>query len=74
MIKYYIEIYSKDEYANFNEQAILQSEWFSTKEEAISWFKKISFLQVNYVACLMSAEFEDEEVYNNIKVVEELRS
>lgn len=56
MKKYYIELvwaYGEESYA-------MQSEWFDTKEEALAWSRKISYVNENYDACLMSAEWKDD--------------
>ena len=62
MKKYYIELvwtYGEESYA-------MQSEWFDTKEEALAWSRKISYVNENYDACLMSAEWKEDDTYGDI--------
>lgn len=54
--KYYIEIV----WAYGEENYMMQSEWFDTKDEALAWARKINYVNENYDACLMSAEWKDD--------------
>mgnify|MGYP003315503932 CR=1 FL=1 len=65
MKKYYIEIVNVE----MNEY-IIQSKWFETEEDAISFMKEnFDFIDTGtYAIDLMSAEFDEEGVYGDIKL------
>lgn len=56
--KYYIEIFEC-----FRSGYILQSDWFDTREDAINWFKKISFIDTCYNIYLKKAVIYDDDTY-----------
>lgn len=63
MKKYYIELvwaYGEESYA-------MQSEWFDTKNEALDWARKINYVNENYDAYLMSAEWKDDTYGDIVK-------
>ena len=66
--KYYVELvwaYGEESYA-------MQSEWFDTKEEALRWTRKINYVNENYDAFLMSAEWKEDGTYGDIVKEEKL--
>lgn len=75
--QYYIEFYTADHYdemhtANF----VIQSKWFDTKDEALSWFhNSFDYIDSEEIEVdLMAAEWDDNEgchndIYRVVKLV-----
>lgn len=64
MKKYYIEIVNVE-----TDDYIIQTKWFETEEEAINFMKEnFDFIDTGtYAIDLMSAVFDTEHVYSDIK-------
>ncbi len=69
MKKYYIEFWSKRNYASSGENYLLQTKWFDTKEEAIKWYKdNIAFISDDLNADLMVSTLDIEaDTYEDIE-------
>lgn len=68
--KYYVEFENLEDYYSF----CLQSKWFDTKDQALNWYKtNFDFIRNRtMVARIMSAEFDEYEVYGDIKYEEDI--
>lgn len=62
MKKYYIEIVNVE-----TDEYIMQTKWFETEEEAVNVMKNFDFIRHPYAIDLMSAVFDKEGVYEDIK-------
>ena len=75
MKKYYIEIWHHN--IEFEKPYVVQSKWFDDEIEAIEWTDGM-YLDSSFTASLMSAEFDDEGNYGDIKfeyhIYEEFKS
>ena len=70
--KYYIEFKNTEDGWHYS----IQSKWFTTKQQAINWFKdSFDFIRFDTtIVWLMCAKFDEDGVYDDIKYVEELKS
>ena len=67
-VKYYVEICHKDYLSEY----IMQSDWFDTKEQALEYTNKITYLEDIYLLRIMGAEW-NEETYEDIFLEEYVR-
>ena len=67
--KYYVEICHKDYLSEY----IMQSDWFDTKEQALDYANKITYLEDIYLLRIMCAEWNDADTYEDIYIEEYVR-
>lgn len=69
--KYYVEFKNTEDGWHYS----IQSKWFTTKQQAINWFKdSFDFIRFDTtIVMLMSAYFDNDGEYGDITYVEELR-
>ena len=67
--KYYVEICHKDYLSEY----IMQSDWFDTKEQALEYANKITYLEDIYLLRIMFAEWNDADTYEDIYIEEYVR-
>ena len=65
MNKYYVEIWDNGE---LDRPYILQSKWYDTEEEAMEFARSFQYLDKTLKVDIMTAEFDEEEIYGDIRV------